>query len=429
MSERTIKSIWAREVYTRRTFPGVEAIVITEGGHEGRAVCVAGHSVGTHEVKFSYDNHNKWHGRGVMCAVENVNNVIGPALIGLDASEQHVIDQAMLSLRPDAKAEMGGNAIAAVSAAVLKAGAASLGIPLYRHIGGENAMYLPVPGVPAFNGHERWGGGITTPGTKPTYDFVLHGFDTFSKASYAGWEMEQKWKECMEKFGVSEGVFGYYTIPKGKFESDEQIWALMSETIIRAGYEGRIGIQVDIASDTYYNRKDKKYYGLFSKKPQTSDDLMKLYIYAVKNYPFVIIEDPFFEDDYENHAELVKHIDIQIVGDDLFTTNIKRVDEGKKQGAANTILLKVNQIGTISEALEMVQFAYKAGYGVMPCESRGEGVTIADYCVGINACSVREMGTGEVANRFLEIERELGSKARFQGTRGLRGRRFESMAR
>ena len=181
---------------------------------------------------------------------------------------------------------------------------------------------------------------------------------------------------------------------------------------------------MDVASDCYYDRNDKMYHGLFSAKPKTKEEMLELYKNAIAKYPFVIIEDPFFEDDYESHAELVKQVDIQIVGDDLFTTNPKRVAYGASMGAANTVLLKVNQVGTISETMDMVQLAYRKGYGVMPCESRGEGASIADYCVGINACAVREMGVGIVANRFLEIEKELGSKARFSGTAGLRGARF-----
>jgi enolase len=146
----------------------------------------------------------------------------------------------------------------------------------------------------------------------------------------------------------------------------------------------------------------------------------------VRDYPFVIIEDPFDEDDYETTAHLTKVVDIQIVGDDLFTTNPKRVRQGIDAGAANTVLLKVNQIGTITEAFDMIQLAYENGYGVMPCSSRGEGDDIADYCVGINCGSVRETGTGSGGNRFLAIEAELGSRARFAGKRGLKGARFQS---
>ena len=185
MSGTAIVSVKARQVYTNRGNPGVEAIVKTENGAEGRAMCTSGISIGTHEIDFSFDSGPKFRGKGVMRAVNNVNELIGPALIGMDAANQMAVDHAMLSLMPDAKLHLGGNATAAVSAAVLKAGANALGIPLYRHIGGANAMYLPVPGVAMAAGHERYGGGITTPGGKPTMSCMCFGFDTFAEASYA----------------------------------------------------------------------------------------------------------------------------------------------------------------------------------------------------------------------------------------------------
>lgn len=425
MSKHEIVMVSAMQVFTWRHHPGIEAVVVTKGGAEGRAVCTAGISMGTHEVKFRYDGGKRWNGMGVENAVKAVKEILFPVLRGMDASDQYAVDEAMLNLPEDQKEKLGGNAIAAVSAAVLKAGAKSLGIPLYRHIGGTGAMYLPVPGVPAAAGHERYGGCVTTPDTKPTYSFMCHGFESFSEASYAGWEIQELWTKTMRDMGIyPPDYYGLFDIPKGHFKTDEELWDLMTKTIQKAGYEGRVGIQMDVASDCYYDRKDQKYKGIFSEKPKTKEEMMELYKHAVANYPFVIIEDPFYEDDYESHAELVKEVDIQIVGDDLFTTNVNRVAYGAKIGAANTVLLKVNQVGTISQTLEMVQFAYKNGYGIMPCESRGEGDAIADYCVGINACAVREMAVGLVANRFLEIEKELGSKAKFLGTAGLRGRRF-----
>lgn len=164
----TIISVKARQVYTNRKNPGVEAVVRTENGAEGRAMCTSGISVGTHEIDFTFDGGDRFRGRGVMRAVNNVNNVIAPVLRGMDAADLLAVDNAMLHIMPDAKAHLGGNATAAVSAAVLRAGANALGIPLYRHIGGAGAMYLPVPGVAMAAGHERYGGGITTPGGKPT---------------------------------------------------------------------------------------------------------------------------------------------------------------------------------------------------------------------------------------------------------------------
>ena len=208
-------------------------------------------------------------------------------------------------------------------------------------------------------------------------------------------------------------------------KDDREIWDLMVETINKLGYEGKIGIQVDVASETYWEEDQGRYIGIFSETPKTQDDLFKLYHLMVRDYPFVILEDPFDEDDYESHAILTRELDIQIVGDDLFTTDPVRVQKGIDAGAANTVLLKVNQIGTISEALDMIQLAYRNGYAVMPCSSRGEGEDIADYCVGINAATVRESATGPTGNRFLQIEAELGKRAKFLGRRALKGRRFQ----
>ncbi|MPM99457.1 Enolase [bioreactor metagenome] len=330
---------------------------------------------------------------------------------------------------PEAKQQLGGNAVAAVSAAVLKAGANALGIPLYRHIGGNAAMHLPVPGVAMVAGDKRYGGGITTPGGKPTMSVMCFGFDTFSDASYACWEIHTRWAEKMKKlFGGSPNIRDFIVVPEGCFNSDEHIWEAMVKTIAEAGYEGKAGLQMDVATDTYYNKEDEKYYGLFNREVKTKDQLFDFYLHIINEFPFVIIEDPFNEDDYEATAELTKQSGIQIVGDDLFTTNIKRVEYGISKGAANTVLLKVNQIGTISEALQMIEHAYKFGYAVMPSDSRGEGESIADYAVGINAGSIRECGIGQRANRFLEIEEELGPSAKFLGARGLKGFKNQQLA-
>ena len=424
-----IVSVRARQVYTNRGLPGVEAVVTCENGAVGRAMCTSGISVGTHEITFSFDGGPRFGGRGVMNAVENVNDVIGPALKGMDASDQKAVDRAMLALRPDAKAELGGNATAAVSAAVLRAGAAALRIPLYRHIGGAGAMYLPVPGVAMVGGDSRYGGGITTPGGKPTMSVMAFGFGSFADASYACWEVHTRWAEKMKKlFGGAPNIRDFIVIPKGVFRSDREIWDAMRATIIEAGYEGRMGFQMDVATDTYHNKEDGRYYGLFDDKPRTKDELYRFYMDIIEEYPFVIIEDPFNEDDYDTTAALTRECGIQIVGDDLFTTNPARVAYGISKGAANTVLLKVNQIGTITEALEMIQYAYKFGYAVMPSDSRGEGEAIGDYAVGINAGSIRESAIGPRGNRLIEIEEELGPAATFIGARGLKGFRNQKRA-
>ena len=424
-----IKSVRAHQVYTNRGKPGVEVIVTTENGAEGRAMCTSGVSVGTHEVDFSFDGGPKFGGKGVTQAAERVNSVIGPLIIGMDAAKQAEVDAAILAICPDAKLNLGGNAVAATSAAVLKAGANALGIPLYRHIGGASAMYLPVPGVAMVAGDERYGGGITTPGGKPTMSVMAFGFDRFADASYACWEVHTRWAEKMKKrFGGLPNIRDFISIPAGIYNSDKEIWEDMLKTIIEAGYEGKMGFQMDVATDTYHNKEDDKYYGLFDKTPKTKEQLYDFYMQIIKDYPFVIIEDPFNEDDYETTAALTKECGIQIVGDDLFTTNPERVAYGISKDAANAVLLKVNQVGTISEALEMIQYAYKFGYAVMPSDSRGEGESIADYAVGINAGSIRESAIGPRGNRFLEIEEELGSSAKFIGAAGLKGFRNKMRA-
>ena len=430
MNETLIKSVIARQVYTNRGKPGVEVVVTTENGAEGRAMCTSGVSMGTHEVEFTFDGGKKFGGKGVTGAARRVEETIAPAIIGMDASKQAEVDKAILDICPDAKIKLGGNAVAATSAAVLKAGAASLGIPLYRHIGGANAMYLPVPGVAMVAGDERYGGGITTPGGKPTMSVMAFGFDTFSDASYACWEVHTRWAEKMKaKFGGLPNIRDFISVPKGIYNSDREIWEDMLKTISEAGYEGKMGFQMDVATDTYHNKEDGKYYGLFDNTPKTKEQLYDFYMQIIKDYPFVIIEDPFNEDDYDTTAALTKESGIQIVGDDLFTTNPERVAYGISKDAANTVLLKVNQVGTISEAFDMIQYAYKFGYGVMPSDSRGEGTSIADYAVGINAGSIRESAIGDRGNRFLEIEAELGSSAKFIGAAGLKGFRNQMRAK
>lgn len=423
-----IKKIHAIQAYTRRHVLGILATVETEGGAIGKALCGSGVSIGSHEVHFEYDGGSRWGGNGCTKAVNNVNTIINDVLCGMDVTDQYAIDQAMLNIGGDGRLSVGGNAIAAVSAACLKAGAAALGIPLYRYIGGENAFMLPVPGAPAFIGGTRWGGGVHPSGNKPSAAFQCFDFSTFSEASYAGWEVYQLWKEEMEKRGIPESDAFFFKILEGKFKgSDEGIFELMAECIHRAGYDDRVGIQIDFAADTYYDRESKLYKGLLFERPRNRDEQMDYYVKLIRTYPFVSIEDPFYEDDYESHALLTSMVDIQVVGDDLYTTMKERVEQGVKAKSTNVMLLKVNQVGSISEALDAARHAHNCGLGVMPCESRGEDEDIADYCVGINAESVREMAVlNKAANRFLEIEQELGGKARFWGKRGLKGDRFQN---
>ncbi|MDR1315815.1 MAG: hypothetical protein LBK13_02980 [Spirochaetales bacterium] len=433
MKSTYIKQVFARQVLSGRGHPAIEATVITEGGQTASAVCTAGISIGTHEIAFAYDGGKLYGGKGVGQAVNNVNEKIAPALIGEDATKQFLCDHIMLNIDgPDAKARLGGNAIAAVSAAVLKAGALALDIPLYRHIGGAAAVTLPAAAFGCAAGSNRYIREHSA-GSKPTYSFISYDFPSFSEAVYALWEVVTKWQEKMaDCYGLTASkpssittCAGFVNVPTDVVQDDFELWGLMAETINRCGYEGKIGLQGDLAADCYYNRQTGRYAGLFDAKPRTRDEVIDVIKRMAGEYPFVIVEDPLHEDDFEGHAIIAREVDIQIVGDDLFTTNTDRVAQGVRQGSANTVLLKVNQIGSITESLEMIQFAYQNGYGVMPCSSRGEGLSIVDYSVGINAGTIRESCMGSGGSRFLEIERELGENAVFAGRRSLKGRRFQ----
>jgi len=418
-----IRTVFAREVISARGHPGVETTIVTEKGASGTAVATAGTSVGKHETAFVYDGGPRWGGLGVKTAVNNVNSIIAPAIRGWDVTSQSVIDQEMIRLdgTPN-KSRLGGNALASVSAAALKAAANSLGVPLYQHIGGADARILPVPNVVAIGGSERYGGGERS-GGKPNYAFLPYGFDSYSDASYACWEIRRELKKIVRKkydldIGMSYNEMP--NIPSGKVEHDRELWDVMTEAIEELGYSKKIAIQMDAGAGTYYSEKTHTFIGLFSKGEKTKADLIELYEHAVAVYPFLVIEDPLDEEDYEGHAILTKALGIEVVGDDLFTTNAERLRRGIEAGACNAIKLKVNQIGTITEAFNAVQLAYSKNYGVMPCSSRGEGSDIADYAVGLNTGHMDDGGMDETANRLLKIELELGSRAAFLGKAALK---------
>jgi enolase len=419
-----ITGVRARQIFSDRGHPGVEAKVLTASGAVGVAIATAGISIGEHEIQFVYDNDPKrYNGKGVLKAVAIVNDIIGPKIKGLDACNQREIDQIMLDLDgTKLRTKLGGNATAAVSAAVLKAAAAGLGIPLYQHVGGVNACILPTPGVGVMGGSERYGGSAVRSGGKPSYSLMAHGFKTFTDASYACYEVKNAFDRLMKrKYRLEPAAQGSVRVGPGVFEHDEEAWQVMTQAIDESGNKDKVGIQVDAAATTYYNKEKDIYEGLFSKDPKTKGDLIKLYQKMEREYPFVILEDPLHENDYAGHAEVVKALGIQVVGDDLFTTNMARLKEGIAQGSANTMLLKVNQIGTISEAFDSCNTAFRAGWGVMPCSSRGEGPDIGDYAVGLNTGNIRESGLGPSGNRLLEIEEELGERAQFLGRAGFKG--------
>jgi enolase len=416
-----IESVTAREIFSGRGHPSVETTIITKNGAAGVAEATAGLSVGEHEVQFAYDGGERWGGLGVQKAVGFVNNIIGPALKGTDAANQFKIDEIIQELdgTPN-KAKLGGNTTASVSAAALKAGAASLGIPLYQHIGGTAACLIPTPGVGILNTIAGYGGKAIH-GDKPSYSFMTYGFHSFSEASYAAWQVHRKYLKLLEDKLKLTNLASYRTvIPPGTVNHESEIWKIMAEAIEQSGHTDKVGIQVDVAAATYYNKGKNLYQGLFSIIDKSSEDLIELYRDMVKQYPFICLEDPLDENDYEGHAVLTRELGIQVVGDDLFTTNVERLKLGMKTGACNTVLLKVNQIGTISEAFDTVRLAYANGYGVQPCASRGEGADIADYAVGLGTGTIRESALDPTGNRLRKIESELGSKARFAGKAGFK---------
>jgi enolase len=416
----TIKSVRAREVYGRQNYPALETTVVTEGGASASAVVATGASIGRFEYPFILDGE-RYNGRGVKTAVEIVNNVIAPALKGLDITEQRIIDETMLELdgTPN-KAKLGSNSMGSVSAAVLKTAANSLEIPLYQYIGGLNACIMPVPcaGVVGDQG-TRYGRKQMLPHGKPSHSIVCYGFKSFSKASFAGWQVQQAFTEIVKNKGF-DLIYSYQlSIPVlfGKIQHDRELWELFTQAIEQTGNKSKMGIQVDIAACTYYNPKKDLFEGLFSKEDKTREELIEIYKDMVKTYPFLIFEDPLNDNDFEGHAILTRELGIEIVGDDLTVTNPSRVKYAAEIGAINCMLLKVNQVGTISEAFDAVQVAYQNGMGVMPCSSRGEGKDIADYTVGLGAGHMRG---GSTSNRLLKIEEQLGNSAKFLGKSALK---------
>lgn len=422
MNETAITSVIAREVYSDRMKAAVQVTVRTQNGAVGKAVCTAGVSVGSHEARFLYDNDSKFRGRGVRLAVRNVNEVIGPRLIGMDASNQAGCDSSILAC---GKERMGANAVTAASSAVLNAGAAALHIPLYEHIGGVRAFTLPVPGVTAATGSTRYGYGASA-GYKPTYSFVAYDFETYTEASSALWETFMNWSDYMQsRMGIKMQPIAGMAIPQGKLRDDFQLWEMLAEVIEQSHYSNRIGLQVDVAANCFYDRASQTYRGLFSEGEKDREDMIALIVKMVQEYPFVILEDPLMEDDFEGFAEITAKTDVQIECDDLTATDPDRLRTAIEKKAGNALRISAGQIGTFSEAVQVALTAEENDFGIAPCGERGEGLNACDYAVGLNAGTAREYGMCYSGNRFLQIEKELGSRAKFFGKAGIKGNRFQ----
>jgi len=418
MERFEIKEIKAREVLDCRGNPTVEVDVITMEGVLGRADVPSGRSTGKYESFELRDGGDRYHGKGVLKAVRNVNEIIAPALKGKDVTKQREIDELMIELDgTENKSKIGANAIVGVSLAVAKAAANALRIPLYRYVGGLNAHVLPVPILDLIEGGMLAASDL---------DFQEHqvmpvGAKSFSEAIRMGLEvyhelgkiLVKKWGKC----SLNVGVEGGYT-PYGMKDPGEAFDAEL-EAIEELGYGDKFVLSLDCAASHLYNRKTGKY--TLMGKEITREELMDFYEDLVSSYPLQSIEDPLEEEDFEGFAELTRTLNIQIVGDDLFVTNMKRLRKGIELGAANALLLKVNQIGTLSEAVDAAELAFRNGYGVQVSERSGqtEDTWLADLAVGLNAGQIKTGVTRSERtaqyNQLFRIEEELGDKAKYAG--------------
>ena len=413
-----IMHVFAREIMDSRGNPTVEAEVFLDDGSHGVAGVPSGASTGVHEAHELRDGGDRYLGKGVLKAVENVNEEIGDELAGLEADDQRLIDEAMIKLDgTENKSRLGANAILGVSMAVAKAAADSAGLPLFRYIGGPNAHVLPVPMMNIINGGAHADSGVDV------QEFMIApiGFDSFSEALRAGAEVYHALKSVIKAQGLSTGLGD-----EGGFapsvDSTRAALDLIVEAIKKAGFEpGKdIALALDVASSEFF--KDGKYH--FEGGEHTAEEMAGVYAELVNEYPIVSIEDPLQEDDWDGYVALTAQIGdkVQIVGDDFFVTNPARLKEGIAKKAANSILVKVNQIGTLTETFDAVDMAHRAGYTSMMSHRSGEteDTTIADLAVALNCGQIK---TGAPArsdrvakyNQLLRIEQLLGDAAVYAG--------------
>ena len=415
-----IAEIFARQILDSRGNPTVEVDVITDEGALGRAAVPSGASTGIHEAVELRDGDKKnYLGKGVLKAVKNVNNIIAPALIGNDVADQTGIDEMMIQLDGTAnKGKLGANALLAVSMAVAKAAAEEAGLPLFRYVGGTNAKTLPIPMMNILNG------GAHADNKIDFQEFMVMpvGANSFSDGLRWGVEIFHALKSVLKIKGFSTNVGD-----EGGFapniQSNEEAIDTVMEAIVAAGFKPgtQITIAMDAANSELWDSKKKKY--VFHKsngKEMSSDQLVKFWEGWVKNYPIVSIEDGMAEDDWNGWAALTKAVGskCQLVGDDLFVTNVTRIQQGIDKSIANALLVKVNQIGTITETINAVTLAQHNGYNTIMSHRSGEteDTTIADLAVALNCGQIK---TGSASrtdrmakyNQLIRIEELLGMSA------------------
>jgi enolase len=424
-----IETIKAREVLDSRGNPTVEVDCLLQSGVRGRSIVPSGASTGEHEALEMRDGDKKRYlGKGVLKAVENVNRTIAPALKGQDATLQSHIDQMMLSMDGTKnKSKLGANAILGVSMAVARAAAESHGLPLYRYIGGVKASVLPVPMMNIVNG------GAHADNNVDLQEFMIMpiGAPSLPEAVRMGAEVFHNLKKILHDSSHSTAVGD-----EGGFapnlKSNQEAIELILKAIEAAGYKPgeQIALALDAASSEFYDKQEKKYvFKKSDKSAKSAGDMIKLYADWTNKYPIVSIEDGLAEDDWEGWQALTKEIgkNVQLVGDDLFVTNTERLARGMGMGVGNAILIKVNQIGTLTQTLDAINMARKASYGIVISHRSGESedTFIADLAVATNAGQIKTGSmsrTDRVAkyNQLLRIEEELGAAAKYAGRSALR---------
>ena len=418
-----ITEVYAREVLDSRGNPTVEVEVVTESGAFGRAIVPSGASTGEHEaVELRDGDNNRYLGKGVLKAVENVNDIIFPEIIGYDVTQQLLIDETLIKLdgTPN-KGKLGANAILAVSMACAKAAADYYGIPLYNYFGGFSAHQLPTPMMNILNGgaHADWCIDIQEIMVMPV------GAPTFKEALRMGAEVFHNLKKVLKAKGCNTAVGdegGYAP----KLSSNEEALASVIEAIEKAGYvPGKdICLAMDVASSEFYNEETNKYDLKSEGKSLTAEEMVAFYEELCAKYPIISIEDGLDENDWAGWKILTDRLGskVQLVGDDLFVTNTARLEKGIAQGVANAILIKVNQIGTLSETFAAIEMAKRAGYTAVISHRSGESedTTISDIVVALNAGQIKTGSasrTDRIAkyNQLLRIEDELGEVAYYAG--------------
>jgi enolase len=419
-----IVSIHAREILDSRGNPTVEADVVVGDGVRGRAAVPSGASTGEHEAVELRDGDKKHYlGKGVLGAVENVESIIAPELIGMDASNQKLIDATMIALDgTENKGKLGANAILAVSMACARASAEALGLPLYRYLGGVNASILPTPMMNILNG------GAHADNNVDFQEFMVMpvGAETFSDALRWGTEVFHTLKSVLKNKGYNTAVGdegGFAPSLKSNVEALE----LILEAIELAGYKAGtdIAIALDPASSEFYDKKSGMYvFKKSDKSEKTSEQMASYWESWARQYPIISLEDGMDENDWKGWKILTEKIGrtVQLVGDDLFVTNTKKLQRGIEEGVGNSILVKVNQIGTISETLDAIELARRNGYTSIISHRSGEteDTFIADLAVGTGAGQIKTGSasrTDRIAkyNQLLRIEEELGQTAEFLG--------------